>query len=118
MKRKATFAIRTDHMSDRVYNCFETKSRNRELKDYLISLVERDLNGTLPDQSLAGSISEMKREMHEHFKDLAKKIENINVSSSQNFSKEYQSENEVIEGQVITTEDIKGTIDETYDLDF
>ncbi|MBH0167251.1 hypothetical protein IHV12_20210 [Fictibacillus sp. 7GRE50] len=118
MKRKATFAIRTDHMSERVYNCFETKSKNRELKDYLISLVERDLNGTLPDQSLAGSISEMKREMHEHFKDLAKRIENINLSTSQNFSKEYESKDEVIEGQVISTEEIKGSIDETYDLDF
>lgn len=119
MKRRSSFAIRTDHMPDRVYRFLETKAINKELKDYLIELVERDLNGSLPDYNLHGSIEEMKDEMAHQFKLLTKILnEKTLISSEKHSPKEYNHEEELTEGQIITSDKIKGAIEEAYDIDF
>ncbi|TXR68257.1 amidohydrolase [Bacillus sp. AR18-7] len=42
-EKQTVFGVRTDHMSEKVYNHLEQKARSKKLASYIIQLVEQDL---------------------------------------------------------------------------
>ncbi|PES26781.1 hypothetical protein [Bacillus cereus] len=42
-EKQTVFGLRTDHMSEEVYNHLEQKARSKKLATYIIQLVEQDL---------------------------------------------------------------------------
>ncbi|PGO80477.1 hypothetical protein CN980_03320 [Bacillus cereus] len=42
-EKQTVFGLRTDHMSEQVYNHLEKKARSKKLASYIIQLVEQDL---------------------------------------------------------------------------
>lgn len=47
-EKQTVFGLRTDHMSDKVYNHLEKKARSKKLASYIIQLVEQDLTKQEP----------------------------------------------------------------------
>ncbi|PEF40004.1 hypothetical protein [Bacillus wiedmannii] len=43
IEKQTVFGLRTDHMSEKVYNHLEKKARSKKLASYIIQLVEQDL---------------------------------------------------------------------------
>lgn len=47
-EKQTVFGLRTDHMSNKVYNHLEQKARSKKLATYIIQLVEQDLTQKEP----------------------------------------------------------------------
>ncbi|EEM68642.1 MULTISPECIES: hypothetical protein [Bacillus cereus group] len=47
-EKQNVFGLRTDHMSEKVYNHLEKKARSKKLATYIIQLVEQDLTQKEP----------------------------------------------------------------------
>ncbi|HDR8071945.1 TPA: hypothetical protein QCY71_004977 [Bacillus cereus] len=47
-EKQTVFGLRTDHMSEEVYNHLEQKARSKKLATYIIQLVEQDLTQKEP----------------------------------------------------------------------
>ena len=47
-EKQTVFGLRTDHMSEKVYNHLEKKARSKKLASYIIQLVEQDLTKQEP----------------------------------------------------------------------
>ncbi|ARJ25640.1 hypothetical protein B7492_31850 (plasmid) [Bacillus mycoides] len=48
IEKQTVFGLRTDHMSEKVYNHLEKKARSKRLASYIIQLVEQDLTKQEP----------------------------------------------------------------------
>ncbi|MBD7939639.1 hypothetical protein H9655_21585 [Cytobacillus sp. Sa5YUA1] len=121
-KRKPVFNCRTSQMSDEMYEHVEKrikKTPDKSFRAYAFELIERDMNEKNEKkemQNLYNLLQEMQNQMKEEFSYLHKKIDQKSFSPD-NQDIHFQEKTDLKEGDLITDE-VTGSIDEEYDMDF
>lgn len=124
-EKQTVFGLRTDHMSDEVYNHLEKKARSKKLASYLIQLVEQDLtqNETFNAKNELLEVAQKQEQMMDTIKQIAQKISMLQVApasvalmtNEENINNSL--ENDLLKdvgrmGQLITNTIITGSLDE------
>ncbi|MGG0481325.1 hypothetical protein ABE039_25360 [Priestia megaterium] len=114
-ERQNAFTIKTNRLSDEVYNKLATYAKSRKLGDYISSLILRDLD----DSSNGRKAMEDKKayEMFEHIKnelaDLKALAQTTGFVDSDSFKEEEPSKvPQLKEGKVADLENISGSLDD------
>ncbi|MED4132552.1 hypothetical protein P4668_09175 [Priestia megaterium] len=114
-ERQNAFTIKTNRLSDEVYNKLATYAKSRKLGDYISSLILRDLD----DSSTGRKAMEDKKiyEMFEHIKnelaDLKTLAQTTGFVGSDSFKEEKPSKvPQLKEGKVADLENISGSLDD------
>ncbi|RDZ05056.1 hypothetical protein C3744_29935 [Priestia megaterium] len=114
-ERQNAFTIKTNRLSDEVYNKLATYAKSRKLGDYISSLILRDLD----DASTGRKVMEDKKtyEMFEHIKnelaDLKALAQTTGFVGSDSFKEEEPSKvPQLKEGKVADLENISGSLDD------
>ena len=114
-ERQNAFTIKTNRLSDEVYNQLATYAKSRKLGDYISSLILRDLDET----STGRKAREDKKtyEMFEHIKnelsDLKALAQTTGFVGSNIFKEEEPSKvPQLKEGKVADLENISGSLDD------
>ncbi|MEC1157706.1 MULTISPECIES: hypothetical protein [Cytobacillus] len=112
MKRKARIGIVTNKMSEQVYNHLEQKAQTNELSQYIISLVEKDLqNSFLQDQFFL--VKSELEEMHStinKMKKVFRQNEEVNVLAN---------DETLVNLEVVSDEEVsKSGFEESVEMDF
>lgn len=111
MKRKARMGIVTNKMSDEVYHHLEQKAKNNELSQYIIQLVEKDLqNNYLEDQFqlVQNELENVYKTIHK-MKGVFQTQENTSPSNDET----------LVNLELVSDDEIKKDgFDEAVDLDF
>ncbi len=114
-ERQNAFTIKTNRLSDEVYNQLATYAKSRKLGDYISSLILHDLD----DSSNGRKAMEDKKtyEMFEHIKnelaDLKALAQTTGFVDSDSFKEEEPSKvPQLKEGKVADLENISGSLDD------
>ncbi|WP_455931513.1 hypothetical protein [Priestia aryabhattai] len=114
-ERQNAFTIKTNRLSDEVYNQLATYAKSRKLGDYISALILRDLDET----STGRKAREDKKtyEMFEHIKnelsDLKALAQTTGFRGSNTFKEEEPSKvPQLKEGKVADLENISGSLDD------
>ncbi|MBA9041734.1 hypothetical protein ABET11_28410 [Priestia megaterium] len=114
-ERQNAFTIKTNRLSDEVYNRLAKYAKSRKLGDYISSLILRDLD----DASTGRKAIEDKKtyEMLEHIKnelaDLKALAQTTGFVGSDSFEEEEPSKvSQLKEGKVADLENISGSLDD------
>ena len=114
-ERQNAFTIKTNRLSDEVYNQLATYAKSRKLGDYISSLILRDLD----DSSTGRKAMENTRtyEMLEHIKnelaDLKTLAKTTGFVGSVSFKEEEPLKvSQVKEGKIADLENISGSLDD------
>jgi hypothetical protein len=115
-ERQNAFTIKTNRLSDEVYNKLATYAKSRKLGDYISSLILRDLD----DSSTGRKAIEDKKtyEMLEHIKnelaDLKTLAKTTGFVGNDSFKEEEPSSKvpQLKEGKVADLENISGSLDD------
>ncbi|GAB1810901.1 hypothetical protein [Priestia megaterium] len=114
-ERQNAFTIKTNRLSDEVYNKLATYAKSRKLGDYISSLILRDLN----DSSTGRKAIEDKKtyEMLEHIKnelaDLKTLAKTTGFVGNDSFKEEEPSKvPQLKEGKIADLENISGSLDD------
>lgn len=114
-ERQNAFTIKTNRLSDEVYNQLATYAKSRKLGDYISSLILRDLD----DASTGRKAMEDKKnyEMFEHIKnelaDLKALAQTTGFVGNDSFKEEEPSKVlQLKEGKVADLENISGSLDD------
>jgi len=114
-ERQNAFTIKTNRLSDEVYNQLATHAKSRRLGDYISSLILRDLD----DSSTGKKAIEDKKtyEMLEHIKnelaDLKTLAKTTGFVGNDSFEEEEPSKvPQLKEGKIADLENISGSLDD------
>ncbi|MFF2445141.1 hypothetical protein [Priestia megaterium] len=114
-ERQNAFTIKTNRLSDEVYNKLATHAKSRRLGDYISSLILRDLD----DSSTGKKAIEDKKtyEMLEHIKnelaDLKTLAKTTGFVGNDSFEEEEPSKvPQLKEGKIADLENISGSLDD------
>ena len=114
-ERQNAFTIKTNRLSDEVYNKLASYAKSRKLGDYVSSLILRDLN----DSSTGRKAIEDKKtyEMLEHIKnelaDLKTLAKTTGFVGNDSFKEEEPSKvPQLKEGKIADLENISGSLDD------
>ncbi|MES9759475.1 hypothetical protein ABWK29_23730 [Priestia megaterium] len=113
-ERQNAFTIKTNRLSDEVYNKLATHAKSRRLGDYISSLILRDLD----DSSTGKKAIEDKKtyEMLEHIKnelaDLKTLAKTTGFVGNDSFEEEPSKVPQLKEGKIADLENISGSLDD------
>ncbi|MEM5003343.1 hypothetical protein [Priestia megaterium] len=115
-ERQNAFTIKTNRLSDEVYNKLAKYAKSRKLGDYISSLILRDLD----DSSTEGKAIEDKKtyEILEHIKnelaDLKTLAKTTGFLGNDSFEEEESSSKvpQLTEGKIADLENISGSLDD------
>ena len=114
-ERQNAFTIKTNRLSDEVYNQLATYAKSRKLGDYISSLILRDLD----DSSTGRKAREDKKtyEMFEHIKNELSELKVLAQTTgfvgSNTFKEEEPSKvPQLKEGKIADLENISGSLDD------
>ncbi|MBT2259294.1 hypothetical protein [Priestia megaterium] len=114
-ERQNAFTIKTNQLSDEVYNKLATYAKSRKLGEYISSLILRDLD----DSSTGRKAIEDKKtyEMLEHIKnelaDLKTLAKTTDFVGNHSFKdEEYSKVPQLKEGKIADLENISGSLDD------
>lgn len=124
-EKQTVFGLRTDHMSEEVYNHLEQKARSKKLATYIIQLVEQDLTQKEPfdaNKELL-KVSKNQEQMMNAIKHITQTISDLQVApvSAVLMQNEENTHSSLADdllkdvgqmGQLITNTNITGSLDE------
>ncbi|AHA10925.1 hypothetical protein ACQVWH_24395 [Bacillus toyonensis] len=123
-EKQTVFGLRTDHMSEEVYNHLEQKARSKKLATYLIQLVEQDLTQKEPFDAKKEllKVSKNQEQMMHAIKQITQTISDLQVAPVSAFlmQNEENTHNSLADdllkdvgqmGQLITNTNITGSLD-------
>ncbi|MGE1043816.1 hypothetical protein ACQGRZ_27180 [Bacillus wiedmannii] len=123
-EKQTVFGLRTDHMSEEVYNHLEQKARSKKLATYLIQLVEQDLTQKEPFNAKKEllKVSKNQEQMMNAIKQITQTISDFQVApvSAVLMQNEENTHNSLADdllkdvgqmGQLITNTNITGSLD-------
>ncbi|MFE8065368.1 hypothetical protein ACQKGA_29310 [Priestia megaterium] len=114
-ERQNAFTVKTNRLSDEVYNKLATYAKSRKLGDYISSLILRDLDGSSTERK---AIQDQKTyEMLEHIKnelaDLKELAKTTGFVGNDSFKEEEPSKvPQLKEGKVADLANISGSLDD------
>ncbi|MEM5008695.1 hypothetical protein ABEP42_10455 [Priestia megaterium] len=114
-ERQNAFTIKTNRLSDEVYNKLATYAKSRKLGDYISSLILRDLDGSSTERK---AIQDQKTyEMLEHIKnelaDLKELAKTTGFVGNDSFKEDEPSKVlQLKEGKVADLANISGSLDD------
>jgi hypothetical protein len=114
-ERQNAFTIKTNRLSDEVYNKLAKYAKSRKLGDYISSLILRDLDGSSTERK---AIEDKKTyEMLEHIKnelaDLKTLAKTTGFVGNDSFKEEEPSKvPQLKEGKIADLENISGSLDD------
>ena len=115
-ERQNAFTIKTNRLSDEVYNKLATYAKSRKLGDYISSLILRDLDDSSTERK---AIEDKKTyEMLEHIKnelaDLKTLAKTTGFVGNDSFKAEESSSKvpQLTEGKIADLENISGSLDD------
>ncbi|MBG9582270.1 hypothetical protein ABE42_24370 [Bacillus thuringiensis] len=124
-EKQTVFGLRTDHMSEEVYNHLEQKARSKKLATYIIQLVEQDLTQKEPFDAKKEllKVSKNQEQMMNAIKQITKAISDLQVApvSAVLMQSDENTHNSLVDdllkdvgqmGQLITNTNITGSLDE------
>ncbi|PFM17408.1 hypothetical protein COJ41_28130 [Bacillus thuringiensis] len=124
-EKQTVFGLRTDHMSDEVYNHLEQKARSKKLATYIIQLVEQDLTQKEPFNAKKEllKVSKNQEQMMNAIKQITQTISDFQVApvSAVLMQNDDNTHNSLADdllkdvgqmGQLITNTNITGSLDE------
>ncbi|MFL1664702.1 hypothetical protein [Bacillus cereus] len=124
-EKQTVFGLRTDHMSEEVYNHLEQKARSKKLATYIIQLVEQDLTQKEPFDAKKEllKVSKNQEQMMNAIEQITKNISDLQVApvSSVLMQSDENAHNSLADdllkdvgqmGQLITNTNITGSLDE------
>lgn len=124
-EKQTVFGLRTDHMSDEVYNHLEQKARSKKLATYIIQLVEQDLTQKEPFDAKKEllNVSKNQEQMMNAIKQITQTISDLQVApvSAVLMQSDENTHNSLADdllkdvgqmGQLITNTNITGSLDE------
>ncbi|PED36088.1 hypothetical protein [Bacillus cereus] len=124
-EKQTVFGLRTDHMSDEVYNHLEQKARSKKLATYIIQLVEQDLTQKEPFNAKKEllKVSKNQEQMMNALKQITQTISDFQVApvSAVLMQSDENTHNSLADdllkdvgqmGQLITNTNITGSLDE------
>ncbi|TKH21941.1 hypothetical protein FC697_14395 [Bacillus wiedmannii] len=124
-EKQTVFGLRTDHMSEEVYNHLEQKARSKKLATYLIQLVEQDLTQKEPfdTKNELLKVSKNQEQMMNAIKQITLTISDLQVApvSAVLMQNEENTHSSLADdllkdvgqmGQLITNTNITGSLDE------
>ncbi|ANN35775.1 hypothetical protein A9498_30895 (plasmid) [Bacillus thuringiensis serovar coreanensis] len=125
IEKQTVFGLRTDHMSEKVYNHLEKKARSKKLASYIIQLVEQDLTKQEPfnakDELM--EVAQNQEHMMKAMEQLTRKISALQVAPVSTVLMSTQEnttaslENDLLKdvgrmGQLITNSTVTGSLDD------
>ncbi|MDA2073724.1 hypothetical protein PDM84_27040 [Bacillus cereus] len=124
-EKQTVFGLRTDHMSEEVYNHLEQKARSKKLATYIIQLVEQDLRQKEPFDAKKEllKVSKNQEQMMNAIKQITQTISDLQVApvSAVLMQSDENTHNSLADdllkdvgqmGQLITNTNITGSLDE------
>ncbi|MDA2549904.1 hypothetical protein [Bacillus cereus] len=124
-EKQTVFGLRTDHMSEEVYNHLEQKARSKKLATYIIQLVEQDLTQKEPFDAKKEllKVSKNQEQMMNALKQITQTISDLQVApvSAVLMQSDENTHNSLADdllrdvgqmGQLITNTNITGSLDE------
>lgn len=124
-EKQTVFGLRTDHMSEEVYNHLEQKARSKKLATYIIQLVEQDLTPKEPFDAKKEllKVSKNQEQMMNAIEQITKTISDLQVApvSAVLMQSDENTHNSLADdllkdvgqmGQLITNTNITGSLDE------
>ncbi|EEL52912.1 hypothetical protein COD82_27515 [Bacillus cereus] len=124
-EKQTVFGLRTDHMSEEVYNHLEQKARSKKLATYIIQLVEQDLTQKEPFDAKKEllNVSKNQEQMMNAIKQITQTISDLRVApvSAVLMQNDDNTHNSLADdllkdvgqmGQLITNTNITGSLDE------
>ncbi|MDY0854916.1 hypothetical protein SPE26_29560 [Bacillus thuringiensis] len=124
-EKQTVFGLRTDHMSEEVYNHLEQKARSKKLATYIIQLVEQDLTKKEPFDAKKEllNVSKNQEQMMNAIKQITQTISDLQVApvSAVLMQSDENTHNSLADdllkdvgqmGQLITNTNITGSLDE------
>ncbi|PKJ52254.1 hypothetical protein [Bacillus sp. SN10] len=124
-EKQTVFGLRTDHMTDEVYNHLEKKARSKKLASYIIQLVEQDLTKkeTFNAKKELLEVTKKQEQMMDAIKQITQKISMLQVAPTSvalmadEKSTNTSLENDLLKdvgrmGQLITNTTITGSLDD------
>ncbi|PGR70391.1 hypothetical protein [Bacillus cereus] len=124
-EKQTVFGLRTDHMSEEVYNHLEQKARSKKLATYIIQLVEQDLTQKEPFDAKKEllKVSKNQEQMMSAIKQITQTISDFQVApvSAVLMQSDENTHNSLADdllkdvgqmGQLITNTNITGSLDE------
>ncbi|AXY11203.1 hypothetical protein CUC43_31575 (plasmid) [Bacillus thuringiensis LM1212] len=124
-EKQTVFGLRTDHMSEEVYNHLEQKARSKKLATYIIQLVKQDLTQKDPFDAKNEllKVSKNQEQMLNAIKQITQKISDLQVApvSAVLMQSDDNTHNSLADdllkdvgqmGQLITNTNITGSLDE------
>jgi len=124
-EKQTVFGLRTDHMSEEVYNHLEKKARSKKLATYIIQLVEQDLTQKEPFDAKKEllKVSNNQEQMMNAIKQITQTISDLRVApvSAVLMQSDENTHNSLADdllkdvgqmGQLITNTNITGSLDE------
>ncbi|PGN46131.1 hypothetical protein CN962_21135 [Bacillus cereus] len=125
IEKQTVFGLRTDHMSEDVYNHLEQKARSKKLATYIIQLVEQDLIQKEPFDAKKEllKVSKNQEQMMNAIKQITQTISDLQVApvSAVLMQNDENTHNSLADdllkdvgqmGQLITNTNITGSLDE------
>ncbi|PEE32246.1 hypothetical protein CN271_16520 [Bacillus cereus] len=123
-EKQTVFGLRTDHMSEEVYNHLEQKARSKKLATYIIQLVEQDLTQKEPFDAKKEllNVSKNQEQMMNAIKQITQTISDLQVApvSAVLMQSDDNTHNSLTDdllkdvgqmGQLITNTNITGSLD-------
>ncbi|MEB4814696.1 hypothetical protein [Bacillus thuringiensis] len=123
-EKQTVFGLRTDHMSEEVYNHLEQKARSKKLATYIIQLVEQDLTQKEPFDAKKEllNVSKNQEQMMNAIKQITQTISDLQVApvSAVLMQNDENTPNSLADdllkdvgqvGQLITNTNITGSLD-------
>lgn len=104
-------------MSDKVYNLLDEKGKSNELTQYIIDLVEKDIEEQ-ETQEKVNSVNNILDKLEDRIKILVKEAELNKNNKGRSFTKQRQSESLVDLNFVSDEEIVSSEIEEDLDLNF
>lgn len=112
-ERQRAFTIKTNKLSQTVYDKLEEKAKGRQLGDYVESLVMRDLLGENNSNNTNESTTqEMLKAINNQLVELKQMAFTSGVNPVSNSVEEDWEETVQVEGQIVELSEVQGDLDE------
>ena len=113
-ERQNAFTIKTNQLSDEVYNVLAKYAKSRKLGDYISSLIVRELHRTSTDQvEQENRTEELLEHINSELRELKKLAQANGFASASDDIKEKPSDNHTPkEGKIADLEQVSGSLDD------
>jgi len=113
-ERQNAFTIKTNQLSDEVYDVLAKYAKSRKLGDYISSLIVRELHRTSTDQvEQENRTEELLEHINSELRELKKLAQANGFANTSDDIKEKPSENHAIkEGKIADLEQVSGSLDD------